>query len=42
MEELEQAVPAYEPPEVTDLGTLVEITGAAGTGVKNEGASVKT
>jgi hypothetical protein len=32
----------YEAPSVRDLGTLEAITGAGGTGVKNEGASAKT
>jgi hypothetical protein len=29
-------VTPYEPPRVLDLGTLVEITRATNTGVKNE------
>ena len=40
VEEIEHQ--AYEAPSVTDLGTLEAITGATDTGVKNEGASLKT
>jgi hypothetical protein len=32
----------YEPPQVRDLGSLVDITGATGTGTKNEKTSLKT